>query len=65
MIFRIYHEKRGGHIHMAVFSGKTSGALGKCGDLCMREEEFKEFRQHMNSHVELVEVKDEKRETPK
>ena len=43
MIFRIYHKKLGGHVHMRVFSGKTDGALGKCGDLTMREEEFAEF----------------------
>lgn len=65
MIFRIYHEKRGGHVHMAVFAGKTSGALGKCGDLCMREEEFVEFRQHTTAPIVFVEVKDGKREVPK
>ena len=44
MIFRIYHETAGGHVHMRVFAGKRDGALGKCGDLCMRVEEFEEFR---------------------
>lgn len=43
MIFRIYHDKRGGHVHMRLFAGKKEGALGKCGDLCMREDEFVEF----------------------
>jgi hypothetical protein len=43
MIFRIYHETLGGHVHMRVFAGKSEGALGKCGDLCMRVEEFEEF----------------------
>lgn len=44
MIFRIYHETLGGHVHMRVFAGKHDGALGKCGDLTMRSEEFEEFR---------------------
>ena len=44
MIFRIYHETLGGHVHMRVFAGKRDGALGKCGDLCMRTEEFEDFR---------------------
>ena len=44
MIFRIYHETLGGHVHMRVFAGKSEGALGKCGDLCMRTEEFEFFR---------------------
>lgn len=44
MIFRIYHETLGGHVHMRVFAGKSEGALGKCGDLTMRVEEFEVFR---------------------
>ena len=44
MIFRIYYEAAGGHVHMRVFAGKRDGALGKCGDLCMRIEEFDDFR---------------------
>lgn len=32
MIFRIYHETLGGHVHMRIFAGKRDGALGKCGD---------------------------------
>jgi hypothetical protein len=43
MIFRIYHETRGAHVHMRLFAGPHDGALGKCGDLCMRENEFVEF----------------------
>lgn len=44
MIFRIYHETAGGHVHMRVFAGPREGALGKCGDLCMRVDEFEVFR---------------------
>jgi hypothetical protein len=45
MIFRIYHDKRGGHVHMRFFSGRHDGAMGKCGDLCMRADEFDVFRE--------------------
>jgi hypothetical protein len=45
MIFRIYHRTVGGHVHMRFFAGRTEGALGKCGDLVMRVEEFVVFRQ--------------------
>ena len=44
MIFRIYHETLSGHVYMRVFAGKHEGDLGKCGDLCMRVEEYEEFR---------------------
>jgi hypothetical protein len=43
MIFRIYHETLGGHVHMRMFAGTHDGALGKCGDLTMRTEEFWDF----------------------
>lgn len=45
MIFRIYHETKGGHVHMRVFSGAHEGAIGKCGDLCMRIDEFDQFKE--------------------
>ncbi len=44
MIFRIYHETIGGHTHCALFAGKHDWALGKCGEFCMRNEEFEAFR---------------------
>jgi hypothetical protein len=44
MIFRIYHETAGGHVHCRLFSGSHDGALGKCGDFCMRVDEFDAFR---------------------
>lgn len=44
MTFKLNHELRGGHVHIAVFSGPDKDHLGKCGDLVMREEEWPEFR---------------------
>ena len=44
MIFRIYWEPMGGHVHMRVFAGKQECGLGKCGDLTMRVDEFEQFR---------------------
>lgn len=44
MIFRIYYEVVGAHTHMRVFAGAHEGALGKCGDLTMRNNEFIEFK---------------------
>lgn len=43
MIFRLYHETAGGHVHCSLFAGSHDGALGKCGDFTMRIAEFKEF----------------------
>ncbi len=40
MIFRLYHETRGGHVHCRLFAGPHEGALGKCGEFTMRVEEF-------------------------
>lgn len=45
MIFRLYHILQGAHVHCRLFSGTAKGSLGKCGDLVMREEEFKQFKQ--------------------
>jgi hypothetical protein len=43
MTFKLNHELLGGHVHIAVFSGKDRDHLGKCGDLVMRAEEWPEF----------------------
>lgn len=51
MIFRIYYKIAGGHTHMRVFAGSQEGALGKCGDLTMRNEEFKVFAGRFGQHV--------------
>ena len=40
MIFRLYHEAQGGHVHCRLFAGPHDGALGKCGELTMRVQEF-------------------------
>lgn len=45
MIFRIYHIRKGGHTHCRLFAGVRDGALGKCGDLTFRNEEFEAFRE--------------------
>ena len=44
MIFRLYHHTKGGHVHCRLFAGPHDGALGKCGDLCMRTNEFALFK---------------------
>ena len=44
MIFRLYHTTLGGHTHMRLFAGAHDGALGNCGNLVMRNEEFEQFR---------------------
>jgi hypothetical protein len=40
MIFRIYHQQLGGHVHCRLFAGRSEGALGNCGNFVMRVEEF-------------------------
>ena len=53
MIFRLYHETKGGHVHCRLFAGPHEGALGKCGDLTMRAEEFEQFAWATRSRVEF------------
>lgn len=43
-IYTFYWAKRGGHTHVRLFAGNTANALGKCGDLCFRNEEWTEFK---------------------
>ncbi len=57
MIFRLYHETKGGHVHCRLFAGPHDGALGKCGDLTMKVEEFKWFR----SAATFIQFREEKR----
>lgn len=40
---RVYYEQLGGHTHIRVFTG-TCSTMGKSGDLCMTNEEFKEWK---------------------
>jgi hypothetical protein len=44
MIFRLRYRMLGGHVHCRLFAGTHEGALGKCGDLVMRIEEFELFK---------------------
>lgn len=57
MIFRLYHETAGGHVHCRLFAGRRDGALGKCGDFTMRVEEFAEFKDRCPS----IEFREESR----
>lgn len=43
MIFRVRYRLAGGHVHCRMFAGRQEGALGKCGDLTMRDDEFRRF----------------------
>lgn len=47
MIFRVRYypelNNRGGYVHCRLFAGPQDGALGKCGDFTMREDEFRRF----------------------
>lgn len=45
MIWKLYYKKLGGHVHCRLFCGPTRGALGKCGDIVFRDNEFTEFTQ--------------------
>ena len=45
MMFRILFWRGQVHTTLRVFAGRHDGALGLCGDLCMRCEEFDAFRQ--------------------
>jgi hypothetical protein len=60
MIFRFYHETLGGHVHIRLFAGKKEGALGKCGDLTMRVEEFKEFKEELILQAQIEFVKEDR-----
>lgn len=43
MICKIIFEEKGAHVHASLFMGQTPHALGKCGDLVMRDDEWKHF----------------------
>ena len=43
--FRFRFIVRGGHTHISVFAGKRRETThGRCGDLCMTNDEFADFR---------------------
>lgn len=43
-VMRVYWKELGGHTHLKIWTGKNGTALGKCGELVMRNEEFAAFR---------------------
>lgn len=48
-VFRIRHERRGGHIHMRLFSAKQPNmTFAKLGDLCCAEGEFLDLQLAMS-----------------
>ena len=55
MMFRCYYRRAGGHVHMRIFCGIREGALGKCGNLCMRVEEFEAWRAKPGAFVFIEE----------
>ena len=49
MIFRIYHELQGRHVHCSMFVGKSgSMTLAKAGDFVLNENEFYAFKELLN-----------------
>lgn len=44
-MMRVYFKQMGSHTHIRIFTGKTDQTLGKAGDICMTNEEFKEWRE--------------------
>ena len=59
MIWRLYYAKHGDHVHCRLFCGMQKGALGKCGDLTMRHDEFTEFtRIHRVLGIEFFRERD-------
>lgn len=49
MVFKIKHEKRGGHIHCRLFAARMSNmTFAGCGDFCVREEEFEDLQLAMS-----------------
>lgn len=64
MHFRFYYKALGGHTHIRVFSGESSRALGKAGDLTMRNGEFKAFRGlTIRDNIEFIEEANERADT--
>ncbi len=62
MIFRLYHATKGGHVHCRMFAGPHDGALGNCGCLTMRSDEFEQFKQSA-SFVQFRDEDDPQRTT--
>jgi hypothetical protein len=45
MILRIRYRVQGAHVHCRVFIGPHEGALGLCGELVFRPDEFEVIQQ--------------------
>lgn len=65
MIFKVKHEKLGGHIHCALFAAKQPNmTYAKCGDFCVREEELADLQLAMSGVAfEEIEKQQERPET--
>lgn len=51
---RVHFKVLGGHTHCAVFTGKKGYTLGKAGDLCMTNEEFRAWHFATHHFAEFV-----------
>ena len=49
MLIKIKAKQAGGHIHFGMWMGKHEGALGKAGELCLREEEWQVLRESLQA----------------
>lgn len=54
MLFRFRYLVQGGHTHVRLFAGPHEGALGKCGDLAFRNEEWEAFKECLDGEAEIV-----------
>ena len=52
MLFHFRYQVQGGHTHVRVFAGPHENALGKCGDLTFRNEEFNIFKTETETETE-------------
>ena len=54
MLFHFRYQVQGGHTHVRVFAGPHENALGKCGDLTFRNEEFNIFKIETETEIDLL-----------
>jgi len=52
MHMRIRHALLGVHVHATVFMGEGVGALGRCGTLVLRREEWAHLRRALEDYAE-------------
>lgn len=62
MIFKFRFLEQGAHTHIRLFAGVSEGALGKCGDLVMRNEEWSAFQDSFAEFSPIATVKFENEE---